>query len=219
MVRGSRQVGKTYIIEKFCKENYKNYVYINFYENESYNTIFEDSLNAEDIINKIKVKLPYIEIIPHETVIFLDEIQECPNAITALKFLTINNSYDIISSDSLLGINYKEVKSYPVGYVEYLEMHSLDFEEFCMANGIRKNTLEELKYYFGHNSTLEIDFIISVNKKVTGIEVKSADNTKSKSLNSLINNWGVECEIKLSSKNIGKKDKITSYPIYMAIFL
>ena len=98
-------------------------------------------------------------------------------------------------------------------------MHSLDFEEFCMANGIRKNTLEELKYYFGHNSTLEIDFIISVNKKVTGIEVKSADNTKSKSLNSIINNWGVECEIKLSSKNIGKKDKITSYPIYMAIFL
>lgn len=74
-------------------------------------------------------------------------------------------------------------------------------------------------YYFEHNSTLEIDFIISVNKKVTGIEVKSADNTKSKSLNSIINNWGVECEIKLSSKNIGKKDKITSYPIYMAIFL
>jgi len=74
-------------------------------------------------------------------------------------------------------------------------------------------------YYFEHNSTLEIDFIISVNKKVTGIEVKSADNTKSKSLNSLINNWGVECGIKLSSKNIGEKDEITSYPIYMAIFL
>lgn len=62
-------------------------------------------------------------------------------------------------------------------------------------------------YYFEHNSTLEIDFIISVNKKVTGIEVKSADNTKSKSLNSVINNWGVECGIKLSSKNIGKKIK------------
>ena len=74
-------------------------------------------------------------------------------------------------------------------------------------------------YYFEHNSSLELDFIIRYDRKATPIEVKSADNTKSKSMTSLINNWGVEYGIKLSSKNVGKSDKVDSFPLYMAMFL
>ena len=165
IVKGARQVGKTYIIEKFCKENYKNYVYINFFENNEYNSIFQNGLDVNTIIKQLTIRIPNINLVPNETVIFLDEIQECPEAITALKFLTIDDRFDVIASGSLLGINYKEVPSYPVGYVEHMELHSLDFEEFCWANGVSKEAIGYLKEYFDkleplptsmHNKMMEL---------------------------------------------------------------
>lgn len=410
LIMGARQVGKTYIIEKFAKHNYENYIYINFIENEEYKAIFAENLSAEEIIKQISLRVPNVNLIPHKTIIFLDEIQACERAITALKFLAIAGNYDIICSGSLLGIAYKRVESFPVGYIERLEMNSLDFEEFCWANGMNENSIKDLKeyfeqkkpvpiathnkmmelfkeyiviggmpevvnkfvtnhnfatslaiqkeilngykddivkyainddkakirecfdsiprhlakdykkfryslvskkgtakkyygclewlydagiinfcynlalpefpfegnvrsdvfkvymkdtgllmamledgvqteiidgnlgiykgaiyeniiadifnkldkklYYFEYNSTLEIDFFIRYNKKATAIEVKSADNTKSKSLNSIITNWNVEQGIKLSSKNIAIiNDKVINIPLYMSIFL
>ena len=410
IIKGARQVGKTFVIDKFCRENYKNYVSINFFENDEYATIFESGLDVDNIIKRLTITLPNVNLVPYETVIFLDEIQDCPRAITALKFLTMDKRFDVIASGSLLGINYKdEIPSYPVGYVEHLEMYSLDFEEFCWANGMSKDAIRYLKeyfddlktipdsihnkmmelfkeyiivggmpeavseftsshnytnvlkiqkdiiedykmdigavakkvekakirdcflsipkhlskdykkfrynlvsdngkkekyqgsiqwlndanlinicynlshpelpfegnsmsdvfkvylsdtgllmamfesgsakeilngnlgiykgaiyenviadlfakkgkklYYFEHNSTIEIDFFIRFNDKITAVEVKSADNTKSKSLKSIIDNWGVEQGIKLSSKNIGVSDKIISIPLYMIMFL
>lgn len=165
LVKGARQVGKTFIIEKFCQEQYKHYVYINFYDNKDYSLIFENGLSAESIIKQISARIPNSILIPHETIIFLDEIQECPDAIAALKFLTIDKRFDIIASGSLLGINYKEVPSYPVGYIDHLDMNSLDFEEFCWANGLSKETIKDLKSYFEnieqvppsiHNRMLEL---------------------------------------------------------------
>ena len=146
IVRGAWQVGKTYIIDKFGKENYENYVFINFFEKESYKEIFDGDLDVDTIIKQFTLKLD-CELIPGKTLIFLDEIQNCPRAITALKFFSIDKRYDVIASGSLLGINYKET-SYPVGYVEHLQMYSLDFEEFCWANGISKESIENLKSYF-----------------------------------------------------------------------
>ncbi len=409
IVKGARQVGKTYIIDKFCRDNYENYVYINFFANSEYNSIFQNGLDVDTIIKQLTIRIPNINLIPNKTIIFLDEIQECPEAITALKFLTIDKRFDVIASGSLLGINYKEVPSYPVGYVEHLEMHSLDFEEFCWANGMNKEAINYLKeyfdkrepvpesihnrmmdlfkeyiivggmpnvvnefvtshnfanvlkmqkdiiedykmdigkyakenekakiracflsipkhlskdykkfryslvstggkaekyqgclmwlydaniinfcynlakpelpfegnarsdtfkvymrdtgllmamleegsgkeimdgnlgiykgaiyeniiadifaklgkklYYFEKNSTIEIDFFIKYENIMTAVEVKSADNTKSKSMNSIINNWNVEQGIKLSSKNIGVSNNIINIPLYMSIFL
>ena len=409
LVKGARQVGKTYSINKFAKENYEYYIYINFDENENYKAIFEDNLDIDTIIRQISIRIPNAKIVPYKTLIFLDEIQNCPRARTALKFFSMDKRFDVIASGSLLGINYKEVPSYPVGYVEHLEMTSLDFEEFCWANGIPEEAFNELKkyfekkehvpiaihekmlelfknyivvggmprvvadfienmnyqnvlkiqrdilndynddiikyadgqekpktracflsipkhlakdykkfrygliekngtsrkfagslmwlydagiinfcynlsipelplegnarneifkvymrdtgllvamledgsakdiidgnlgiykgaiyenviadiftksgkklYYFEHNSQLEIDFFIRYNNKATAIEVKSAENTKAKSLTSIINNWHVEQGIKLSTKNISVKDNIINYPLYMAIFL
>lgn len=409
VVKGARQVGKTFIIDKFAKENYKNYIYINFDENPAYKAIFDGDLDIETLIKQISLRVPNVNLVSNNTLIFLDEIQNCPKARTALKFFALDKRFDVIASGSLLGINYKEVPSYPVGYVEHLEMYSLDFEEFLWANGVSEQSIIDIKYYFEkkekvptamhekmlelfkeyivvggmprvvdeftsthnfanvlklqkaiisdylddiakyaegtektkaracflsipkhlskdykkfrygyveprgdakkfagslmwlydagiinfchnlsnpelplegnarsdifkvymrdtgllmamledgsqediidgnlgiykgaiyeniiadiftksgkklyyfeHNSKLEIDFFIRYKKQATAIEVKSADNTKAKSMNSVIEKWNVQHGIKLSTKNIGGTDKIDSYPLYMAIFL
>ena len=148
IVKGARQVGKTFIIDKFARENYENYIYINFIENENYQTIFEGDLDVDTLIKQISLRVPNAQLVPGKTIIFLDEIQSCPRARAALKFLAVDKRFDTIASGSLLGINYKEVPSYPVGQVDYLEMNSLDFEEFCWANGVSKESINDIKEYF-----------------------------------------------------------------------
>lgn len=409
VVKGARQVGKTYSIDLFARENYKHYVNINFDQNPGYRAIFDGDLDVETLMKQISLRIPNSELVPGETVIFLDEIQNCPRARTALKFLAIDKRFDVIASGSLLGINYKDVPSYPVGYVEHLELHSLDFEEFLWANGITPQSIADIKFYFDHrekvptamhdkmmelfkeyivvggmprvvnefvtshnfahalriqrailsdytddigkyaegaektkaracflsipkhlsqdykkfryslvekggsarkfggsllwlydagiihfchnlsqpelplegnarsdvfkvymkdtgllmamledgsqediidgnlgiykgaiyeniiadilgklgkklyyferNSQFEIDFVIRFQKMATAIEVKSADNTKAKSLNTVIENYGVKHGIKLSSKNVGGTSVVDSFPLYMAMFL
>ena len=410
IIEGARQIGKTFIVREFGKNNYKYFIEINFYETPAYKEIFNGSLNGKEIESQIRLRVPEAkDMVPGETLIFLDEIQFCPNAMTALKFLTVDGRYDYISSGSLLGLKTKDVSSYPVGYVKHLKMYSLDFEEFLWSRNVAQESIEEIRqnfinktfvhpsahqvmmdhfkdyiivggmpevvyafsqeknynkvleiqrdilrkyeddiqkyadtseknkirscfrsisknlaqdykkfrysnvekggsarkyagslewlydadiidfcynlrvpelplegnviddcfkvymkdigllmamledgsqidiidgnlgiykgaiyenviadifskkgkklYYFEHNSSLELDFIIRYDRKATPIEVKSADNTKSKSMTSLINNWGVEYGIKLSSKNVCKSDKVDSFPLYMAMFL
>lgn len=148
VVKGARQVGKTFIIDKFARENYENYVYINFDENPGYKVIFDGDLDANNLIKQISLRVPNVSLVPHKTIIFLDEIQNCPNARTALKFLALDKRFDVIASGSLLGINYKEVESFPVGYTEQLEMYSLDFEEFLWANGIEEQSILDVKEFF-----------------------------------------------------------------------
>jgi len=148
LIKGARQIGKTYIIDKFGREYYKNYIYINFIQNPEHKSIFEGSLEAGEIYKKISLSFLNIKFIPGDTLIFLDEIQECPAARTALKFLALNNKYDVIASGSLLGINYKEVSSIPVGYENQIEMHSLDFEEFLWAVGFNEQLISYVKEYF-----------------------------------------------------------------------
>ena len=148
VIKGARQVGKTTIIEKFARENYAHVVTLNFIENPGYTAVFDGDLNADNIIRQISVRVPHAELVPHETLLFLDEIQHCPNARTALKFLAIDGRFDVIASGSLLGINYKDVPSFPVGYTEQLNMYSLDFEEFLWANGIHQADLDDLRSHF-----------------------------------------------------------------------
>ena len=148
VVNGARQVGKTFIIDKFARENYENYVYINFDENPGYKVIFDGDLDVNNLIKQISLRVPNVSLVPHKTIIFLDEIQNCPNARTALKFLALDKRFDVIASGSLLGINYKEVESFPVGYTEQLEMYSLDFEEFLWANGIEEQSILDVKEFF-----------------------------------------------------------------------
>lgn len=157
LVKGARQIGKTYIIEQFGKENYKNYIYINFVENPRYKEIFEGTLSAEEIYKKLSVYILGVKFIEKGTLIFLDEIQECPNARTALKFLALDNKYDVIASGSLLGINYKEVSSIPVGYERQVDMHALDFEEFLWAIGVNDMAISYIKEFFDKKEKVPFD--------------------------------------------------------------
>lgn len=409
LVKGARQVGKTFIIDEFARTNYKHYTSINFDETPAYKAIFDGDLDIETLIKQISLRVPNADLVPNETLIFLDEIQNCPRARTALKFFAIDKRFDVIASGSMLGIHYKEVPSYPVGYVDTIEMYSLDFEEFLWANGISAQSIDDIKqyylkkekvptamhermmqlfkeyivvggmprvvnefvtthnfanvfkiqkaiisdytddiakyaegsekakaracflsipkhlskdykkfqyslveskgtarkfggslmwlfdsgiinfcynlsipelplegnaksdvfkvymrdtgllmamleegsqediidgnlgiykgaiyeniiadifskagkklYYFEYNSKIEIDFFIRLNKQATAIEVKSTDNTKAKSMKSIIENYGVKHGIKLSAKNVGGTGVIDSFPLYMAMFL
>lgn len=409
VIFGARQVGKTYIIRDFAKKHYDKIYEFNFLENSLYKRLFEYDLSVNTITKKMSLMINDFEIVEGKTLIFLDEIQECPEAITALKFLAQDKRFDVIASGSMLGIAYNRSTSFPVGYIERIHLYSLDFEEFLWAKGINCNLIDEIKsnyinkkkvdpfthekmlelfkeyiviggmpavvleyistnyfssalnvqrrilddyrndiikyapnvdkpkiiacfdsipsqlakenkkfqyklveensksekyrsslewlydaglinfcynlsipetplegnkirdcfkvylndtgllvamlddgtndeiisgnlgiykgaiyenviaevftklgknlYYFEKNSTLEIDFFIRHNNVITAVEVKSADNTKSKSLNSVINNYGVKAGIKLSSKNLGtNKENIISLPIYMSAF-
>ena len=148
VVKGARQVGKTFSIELFARMNYESYIYINFEETPSLKRIFEGDLDTTTLIKQITLHVPGASIIPRRTVIFLDEIQSCAGARTALKFLTQDSRFDVIASGSLLGINYGEVSSFPVGYTDQIEMHSLDFEEFCWAMGVSQSTLDDLQGYY-----------------------------------------------------------------------
>jgi len=150
VVKGARQVGKTFIIEQYARENYKHHATLNFEKNPAYKTIFDGDLDIETLIKQITLRVPNVKLVPGETLLFLDEIQSCPRARTALKFLSLDGRFDVIASGSLLGINYKEVPSYPVGYVEHLEMHSLDFEEFLWANGITPGSIADVRGYYEH---------------------------------------------------------------------
>ena len=147
VLQGARQTGKTYAIERFAESHYEEIVEINFKETPSAADIFSGDLTVENMIMSLRFRFPDKKIDPEKTLIFLDEIQECQEAITSLKFWAIDNRYDVITSDSLLGIDYKRASSYPVGYVDYLNMYGLDFEEFLWGIGISEDMIKTLRGY------------------------------------------------------------------------
>ena len=148
LISGARQVGKTYLVRRFAEANYASFIELNFVENNSLTEIFAGSLDAQSILTNIRLVMPHQKIIPGETLLFLDEIQECPQAITALKFLTQAEEIDVIASGSALGIAYKQTASFPVGAVEFLDMTSLDLEEFLWAIGIGEDVIDTVRSYF-----------------------------------------------------------------------
>ena len=148
LVKGARQIGKTFIIRQFGMNNYKNFIEINFEESPELRTAFDGNLGVDELIRKISLIMENVVFQPEETLLFLDEIQACPQARTSLKFWAQDGRFDVIASGSLLGINYKEVSSFPVGYERQVEMHSLDFEEFLWARGIRGDIIADLKKHF-----------------------------------------------------------------------
>ena len=156
LVIGARQIGKTYIIREFAKENYEAFYELNFLENESFKGIFDSDLNVENILKEISLRIPNFKIIEGKTLIFLDEIQSCPGAITALKFLAQDHSFDCIASGSMLGMAYRRTTSFPVGYVDRIYMNSLDFEEFLWAKGIGKDTINYVKEFYDNKKTVSL---------------------------------------------------------------
>jgi len=144
VVKGARQVGKTESIRAFGKANYKSVIEINFVLQKKFRAIFDDGYEVDTIIRNISLLEPSWKFIPHETLLFFDELQKCPDCATSLKSFCEDGRYDVICSGSLMGIYYEEIESNAVGYKEDYEMHSMDFEEFLWAKGYREEQVENL---------------------------------------------------------------------------
>ena len=144
IVKGARQIGKTESIRHFGKTQYKHYVEINFILQKQYRSIFDDGFDVDQIIKNITFINPSLRIVPHETLIFFDEIQVCINGATSLKAFKLDGRYDVICSGSLMGINYQEIESNSVGYKQDYVMYSLDFEEFLWAKGYQECQIEDI---------------------------------------------------------------------------
>lgn len=159
IIKGARQVGKSYLVREFGRNEYESYIEINFLKNPLYKNIFKGDLSAEEIFKRLSAYIPNLKIIPFKTLLFLDEIQVCAEARTAVKFLVEDGSVDVISSGSLLGLSYledddknvTEPTSLPVGYEEQITMCSLDFEEFLWAKGYNDDAIAYLKDFYISN--------------------------------------------------------------------
>lgn len=154
MVTGARQIGKTTLVRHFGNTQYGCFAELNFLEDEQAKLIFEGPLDADRLISSLTAYLKK-PLVPGDTLILLDEIQECPRARTAIKFLVEDGRFDYMETGSLLGVKTKDVASYPVGFEHYLRMYPLDFEEFCIANGVQKSTLALLRKRFDEKVPVE----------------------------------------------------------------
>lgn len=148
VIKGLRQIGKTYIVDIFASQYYQNKIYINFKDNDDIKKVFDGDLNVDRILMDLSAKMPGIKLIPHKTVIIFDEIQECSNARASIKPFVQDGRYDVIATGSLLGIrgyNKKPGKGVPTGSEHIIYMYPLDFEEFLWAKGISEEVISYMK--------------------------------------------------------------------------
>ncbi|WP_400249835.1 ATP-binding protein [Methanomethylophilus alvi] len=154
LVKGQRQVGKTFIIEAFAKKNYAYFVNIDFRSDKDARKVFSGNLDVDSMIRGLEILYPDAVFEPGSTLILFDEIQDCPQAYSSLKYFALDGRYDVIGSGSLLGValnraekeeRMDDIPSVPVGFTEHLTMYSLDFEEFLWAKGIKKEHIDGLR--------------------------------------------------------------------------
>ena len=151
MIIGARQIGKTYIIDEFCKKEFKDYVYINLFDNLEIINIFKQEISTSEKYQKMKIFLNK-DIDVENTIIFFDEIQESEELISALKYFNeIEEPFKIVCAGSLLGVKLKRMhSSFPVGKVRILNMYPMDFEEFLLA-GHNELLIKEIKNCYENN--------------------------------------------------------------------
>ena len=144
LVMGARQVGKTTTIREFAAAYYERTAEINFFQNENAVKTINEAKDAKDLLLRISA-LSRTELDPSNTLLFLDEVQECSNILTLVKFLIEETKFDVILSGSLLGLDSFPARSLPVGYLQTIEMFPLDFEEFCWARSVPADVLSAAK--------------------------------------------------------------------------
>lgn len=154
LIDGARQVGKTFIIREFARRTYTQFIEINFIETKGAKEIFENSADVKEVLTKIST-FARKEIKQGKTLVFLDEIQKCPEAVTFIKFLVEEGSCHYILSGSLLGVELKNIRSVPVGYMNEIKMYPIDFEEFVIANGESKTLLDEARKAWNEHKELD----------------------------------------------------------------
>ena len=158
-MKGCRQCGKTFAVMEFARQNYKHVLYVNFLENTDAKAVFDGPLAARRIIMGLSSLYgDKVKFVPHETCLIFDEIQDCPQARTALKFLSLDGQYDVLCTGSLLGVSgyVSQVASIPVGYEEIEDMYPMDFEEFLWANGISDEVLSYLQECYQTETPVDV---------------------------------------------------------------
>lgn len=156
LITGARQIGKTYSIRQFGK-SFKSFVEINFVEMPETVELFKDAKSSADILLRLSA-ITSVPLIKGQTLVFFDEVQQCPDIVTAIKFLVDDGSYRYILSGSLLGIELKDLRSEPVGYMGVKDMYPLDFEEFISCVGINDTVIGALREAW-QNRTAVDEFI------------------------------------------------------------
>jgi predicted AAA+ superfamily ATPase len=151
LVSGARQVGKTYTIRQCLKNS--NYLEINLIQQPELKPLLEKAMSVDDLIVNLSALTDY-NFIPNETILFIDEVQEIADIVTRIKFWVDDGRFKYILSGSLLGIELKNLRSAPVGYLEEIQMYPLDFEEFLFASGVTEQTIEYLKKCFNERTPI-----------------------------------------------------------------
>ena len=154
LVTGARQVGKTFSIRRVGKECFEHFVEINFVDKPEALTLFGEANGAEDLLMRLSA-FTNRRLVPGKTLIFFDEVQECKEIVTAIKFLVEEGSYRYVMSGSLLGVELKDIRSVPVGYMDEMEMFPLDLEEFASAIGIGEDVLAHLKECYEQRKSVD----------------------------------------------------------------
>lgn len=147
LVTGARQVGKTFTIRKVGKACFEHFVEVNFVERPEALKLFEEAEGTQDLLLRLSA-FTNRKLVPGKTLIFFDEVQECKEMVTAVKFLVEEGSYKYVMSGSLLGVELNDLRSVPVGYLDEMEMYPLDLEEFANALGISDDVIAHLRECF-----------------------------------------------------------------------
>ena len=158
IIRGLRQIGKTFIVKEFGKRFYKNTVYLDLRANQSVHSAFEGDFSVDQMVMSISASIPSVRFLPGETLVILDEIQDCPNARSSLKYWAIDGRYDVIATGSFLGVKgfrkpYE--RGIPVGYEEQMTMYPLSFHEFIHNTGINDEVYDYVRECMENHETVE----------------------------------------------------------------
>ena len=159
IIKGLRQVGKTYIAKQFGEENYENIVYMNFKMQPEIKNAFLEDLRVDSIMTALSLYLPPFHLVPGKTLLIMDEIQECPNARSSLRSFVLDQRYDVLATGSLLGIkgyNRTPGQGPSVGQESILTMTSMDFEEFLWAKGVNETILNLLQKSYENRTSIPL---------------------------------------------------------------
>ncbi len=158
VIGGMRQTGKTFSVRLFGQENYKSVIYIDLRENKTIHSAFEGDFDINRLITAISASTPGSRFVPGETLLILDEIQDCPNARSSLKYWDIDGRFDVICTGSFLGVKgFRQPyeRGIPVGYEEHLVMYPLSFREFLLNYGLSEDVIHYVQNCFQNRETVE----------------------------------------------------------------
>ena len=144
LVTGARQVGKSFAVDEFASRNYSHYVSFDLIKQPDLLEAMESCRNADELFMVLSA-FGGSEFIPGDTCVFIDEVQACKEAVTYIKYLVQREGFDFVLSGSLLGVELRDIRSQPVGYLRTFEMFPLDFEEFCWAMGVGETVITSVR--------------------------------------------------------------------------